>query len=176
MPKKATKKHKTQIGCSKRSLKRRHLGGNKASNSFLPYYGKGGTCAMCSAGTGNTVMLGGGGDTEKHRVGCKCSKCKQQKGGANAFVGSPINYGTSSGLPGADGIAGDRNHYALNTGGRRRKQKGGVLSNFMGQDLINLGRQFQFGVGTAYNALSGYSAPVNPLPWTGQLTHKPVLM
>jgi len=50
----------------------------------------------------------------------------------------------------------------------RRIQKGG---NLFGQDLINLGRQFQFGVGSAYNALSGYSGPVNPLPWTGQLAN-----
>jgi hypothetical protein len=50
---------------------------------------------------------------------------------------------------------------------RQRRQRGG--SNFMGQDLINLGRQFQFGLGSAYNALAGYSAPVNPLPWKDQL-------
>jgi hypothetical protein len=97
--------------------------------------------------------------------------------------------------PGVDGIQGGRNYLALNTynndisrqmkdvgaqppflgGGRRsrkyrnKKQKGGALSNFMGQDLINLGRQFQFGVGSAYNAVAGYAAPVNPLPWKGQL-------
>jgi len=62
----------------------------------------------------------------------------------------------------------------LRGGGRRsrkhtkqhsRKQKGGALSNFIGQDLINLGRQFQFGVGSAYNALAGHAPPVNPLPW-----------
>jgi hypothetical protein len=39
----------------------------------------------------------------------------------------------------------------------------------MTQDLINLGRQFQFGLGSAYNALAGYSSPVNPLPWRDQL-------
>ncbi len=52
---------------------------------------------------------------------------------------------------------------------KTRKMKGGTLSNFLGQDLINLGRQFTFGVGSAYNALNGYSAPTNPLPWKGQL-------
>ena len=52
---------------------------------------------------------------------------------------------------------------------KTRKQRGGTLINFLGQDLINLGRQFQFGVGSAYNALAGYSAPVNPLPWKDQL-------
>jgi hypothetical protein len=51
---------------------------------------------------------------------------------------------------------------------KQRKQGGG--SAFLGQDLINLGRQIQFGLGSAYNAVAGYSAPANPLPWKGQLT------
>ena len=60
-------------------------------------------------------------------------------------------------------------------GGRRKKsikQRGGTLSNFIGQDLINLGRQFHFGIGSAYNALAGYSAPVNPMPWRDQFPSK----
>jgi hypothetical protein len=52
---------------------------------------------------------------------------------------------------------------------KKKIMKGGTLSNFIGQDLINLGRQFQFGLGTAYNALVGQSSPVNPLPWKDQL-------
>ena len=52
----------------------------------------------------------------------------------------------------------------------RKGQRGGTLSNFLTQDLINLGRQFQFGVGSAYNTLAGYSAPVSPLPWRDQIS------
>ena len=52
-----------------------------------------------------------------------------------------------------------------------RNLRGGTVSNFLGQDLINLGRQFQFGLGSAYNALAGYSSPVNPLPWRDQLVN-----
>jgi hypothetical protein len=118
----------------------------------------------------------------------------------NGLVGSPWSAKTSD-WPGVDGIPGNRNHYPLNTyehgdpqremkGGRRKhkhlftnttkrkrkhkhrgRQKGGTVSNFIGQDLINLGRQFQFGIGSAYNALVGYSAPTNPLPWKDQMTH-----
>jgi hypothetical protein len=114
----------------------------------------------------------------------------------NGLAGSPWTPAIT-GWPGVDGIQGDRNHFPLNTykndisrqmidvgpnppfvvGGRKRvkgrtrKQRGGALSNFLTQDLINLGRQVQFGVGSAYNALSGYSAPVNPLPWKDQYTH-----
>ena len=60
-------------------------------------------------------------------------------------------------------------------GGKRgtRKQRGGTLSNFLSQDLINLGRQFQYGLGSAYNGIAGYASPVNPLPWKGQLTNTP---
>jgi hypothetical protein len=54
---------------------------------------------------------------------------------------------------------------------KKKIMKGGTLSNFLGQDLINLGRQFQFGLGTAYNALVGQASPVNPLPWKDQLTN-----
>lgn len=133
-----------------------------------------------------------------HRYLCKCSECKirrkkhSMKGGnpgtvyAGGLTGAP--YGPNQ-LPGS-GISGDYNHYSLNTysngdpqtsmvnlGANRpflnmkagkKKQKGGTLSNFIGQDLINLGRQFQFGIGSAYNALAGYASPTNPMPWKGQ--------
>jgi len=117
---------------------------------------------------------------------------------ANGLVGDAWTTSTS-GWPGVDGISGNRNFIADNTykndvqtamiasgaqppfsvGGRRKtekqrgskKQRGGALDNFLGQDLINLGRQFQYGIGSAYNALAGYSAPINPLPWKGQLAN-----
>jgi hypothetical protein len=151
---------------------------------------KGGCGPLCTMG----FMVGG----VRHRNGCKCSKCKKKvmKGGnqgipyPNGLVGSAWTPKTS-GWPGVDGIDGNRNFIANNTynndisrqmvdvganppflKGGKRKQRGGTLSNFMTQDLINLGRQFQFGVGSAYNALAGYSAPVNPLPWKDQLPSK----
>lgn len=151
---------------------------------------KGGSCPTCALG----FMVGGA----RHRSGCRCSQCKKRgsmKGGnagipyPNGLVGS--NWTPSIGSwPGVDGVPGDSNYYPLNTynndisrqmvdvgankpflniKGGKRKQTGGNLSNFMGQDLINLGRQFQFGVGSAYNALAGYSAPINPMPWKDQI-------
>jgi hypothetical protein len=108
----------------------------------------------------------------------------------NGLVGSSWTPSTS-GWPGVDGVNGNRNFIGDNTydndvsrqvryvganppflKGGKRKQKGGTVSNFMGQDLINLGRQFQFGLGSAYNALAGYSSPVNPLPWKDQFPTK----
>jgi len=55
---------------------------------------------------------------------------------------------------------------------KNRKQRGGSLSNFLGQDLINLGRQLGHGVGSTFNALNGYPAYANPLPWKDQLVGK----
>ena len=171
-------------------------------NSQVPQHGggcgcgipqMGGTCSTCV----NNFMKGG-----SHRIGCKCSKCKMIKHGGsgnngipypNGLVGSPWTPSVG-GWPGVSGVGGDSNYLALNkyptdaqtsiintganapfsVGGRKkRRQKGGTLSNFLTQDLINLGRQFQYGLGTAYNAFAGYTPPVNPLPWKGQFTETP---
>ena len=105
---------------------------------------------------------------------------------------SGSSWESNFGWPGTNNVGGDHNHYSLNTyapvdisrqmqdigaqppflgmgGGKRknksRKQRGGALSNLMYQDLVNIGRQAQFGLGSTYNALSGYRAPVNPMPW-----------
>jgi len=51
---------------------------------------------------------------------------------------------------------------------RKLRHRGGGL---MPQDLVNLGRDFTYNFKSAYNALNGYSAPVNPAPYKDQLTH-----
>lgn len=105
---------------------------------------------------------------EQHRNGCQCTDCKVRRhdptvdditmqGGNSGLVGKPWTSNPSSWPSGHNG-----NHYKQN-------MLGGSASNFMSNDLVNLGRQMQYGVGSAYNALAGYSAPVNPLPWKGQL-------
>lgn len=52
----------------------------------------------------------------------------------------------------------------------KKSKKGG--SNFLTQDLINLGRQVSFGANSVYNGLRGYAQPVNPLPWKDQFQHQ----
>ena len=158
---------------------------------------KGGCGQLCAMG----FMVGG----TRHRLLSKCIECKKRNkkvmyGGnvgipyPNGLVGNPIEIGKVNGLPGENGIPGDRNYNPYNTyptdisrqmvdlganqpflKGGKRKQKGGTLSNFMTQDLINLGRQFQYGLGSAYNALAGYQSPVSPLPWKDQLNNSPAL-
>jgi len=153
-------------------------------------------------GCGLTCGLKGGKPHRNECKCSKCKKTrtkKHMKGGFKNFlipdglVGTPWTPNVG-GWPGVNGIPGDSNYYPENQykvdpqtsmvdlganppflnmkAGRKKKQKGGTLSNFLGQDLINLGRQFQFGMGSAYNALAGYSAPVNPLPWKDQFPTK----
>jgi hypothetical protein len=71
-------------------------------------------------------------------------------------------------------LGGRRRHKKTRKPRKSFKRRGGGLTNFMGQDLVNFGRQVQFGVGSTYNALSGYQSPVSPLPWKDQLVNKPV--
>jgi hypothetical protein len=72
---------------------------------------------------------------------------------------------------------GGRRHASATTGGKRmskrmskkmRKTGGGIIP----QDLINGGRNIMYGLGSTYNAMAGYPAPVNPLPYKDQLMGK----
>ena len=58
---------------------------------------------------------------------------------------------------------------------KKRRQRGGTTSNLLSQDLLNLGRQIQYTMGSTYNALNGYSPPTPVLPWQGQLPRTPNL-
>lgn len=151
--------------------RRRQLGGKCACGlpSFGLFGGNGNGNNIVAGIDMNGLVIKG----EQHRNGCQCTDCKIMRhdstvediniddmlGGNNnsGFVGKPWTSNPSSWPSGHNG-----NHYKQN-------MLGGSASNFMSNDLVNLGRQLQYGVGSAYNALSGYSAPVNPLPWKGQL-------
>jgi hypothetical protein len=169
-------------------------GGNCPSCSMSGGRSKKGGCGpLCLSG----LMVGGKRHRLGCKCSsCKMKGGKLMKGGntgipyPDGLVGEAWTPAIGT-WPGVNGVQGDSNHLAPNnyhtdpqtamiyTGanppfsiggkGRTRKQRGGALSNFLGQDLINLGRQFQFGLGGAYNALSGYSSPINPMPWKDQL-------
>ena len=115
-------------------------------------------------------------------------KLHMMGGNVPTLIGAPW---TPTNLPGQAGLDGQTNYYALNKytpfdpqteniisernqmtlGGARRRAKrtmkrgGGLIP----QDLVNLGRNITYGVGSAYNAINGYAAPVNPMPYNGQL-------
>jgi hypothetical protein len=143
--------------------------GGGCSSCSNPLRMNGGGCSSCS----NPLMNGGG--------GCGCG-LNIFKGGNGSFVGKPWTSNPSTWPSQNTG-----NDYPLNTlkvdpqtsiknGGRKRRRRstrrstrmtrkgGGVM-----QDISNLGRQFQYGATTFFNGLNGYSPPVNPLPWKGQL-------
>lgn len=115
----------------------------------------------------------------------------------NGLVGKP--WGSNYEWPGTTNTN-NYNHYSDNNykndiqlqiknigaqhpylGGSRKKyknktiknKKGGNGSNGFSQDFVNLGRQFTYGLGSAYNSLRGFEAPTNPLPWQGQLAKTP---
>lgn len=157
----------------------------------------GGTCGLQQGGTcGGTCGLQHGGNGLPYGQGLPLIKAAPYPNGLTGQSWAPDFK-----WPGTNTVGGDYNHYSENTykndvpnqmistgaqppfsiGGGRKKhrhmrknktQKGGVISNFFYQDLVNVGRQANFGMGSAYNALRGYSAPVNPMPWQGQLVNK----
>jgi hypothetical protein len=122
-------------------------------------------------------------------------KARNRRGGMSlvgkwpdGLTGSP--WGASNlKLPGADGISGDRNYLSYNkyindpqtegvvngralSGGKSKKRRGG---GFIPQDLVNMGRQAMFGLGSSYNALTGHAPPVNPMPYKDHMPDLPSL-
>jgi hypothetical protein len=176
------KTHKTktqrlwkQKGCSSRSKRSKMMGGSCGCG--LPFGGmKGGCNGSCG------LQQGGSGLAPV----------------PPALVGAPWTPAIS-GWPGVGGQDGVTNYLSMNkyvpydpqtqvmqeragslflgkyTGGgkkgmKKSKKRGGGL---IPQDLVNFGRTFTYGLGSAYNAINGYSAPVNPLPYTDQLVNTP---
>lgn len=140
------------------------------------------TCKSC----GWTSQMGG-------NIGC--SACQLQQGGSffkppapipGPFVGQPWTTKVD-GWPGVNGVGADRNYLEYNlyhkdpqtmmiVGGSKRRHTKGKKSKRMKkgggllpQDLVNLGRNMSFNIGSAYNALNGYPPPINPLPYKDQL-------
>ena len=68
-------------------------------------------------------------------------------------------------------LMGISNNTAANIkGGRRYRKRGGGL---IPQDLVNFGRTFSYGLGSAYNSLSGLPQGPSPLPYKDQLPNTP---
>lgn len=122
--------------------------------------------------------------------------CNQMKGGSFYQPASPIPgpfvgqawSPSIAGWPGVNGIGGDSNYLANNLykgadpqtmmklGGKRMNKKGRRNSlrlkggGLIPQDLVNLGRDVSFNFKSAYNAMNGYNAPTNSLPYKDQLS------
>ena len=181
MKKMKTQRLYKQKGCSKRGKR----GGGCGCGA--PFGGKGpamkggdGSCAMCNLQNGGSTL----------------TPYPPQP----AFVGAPWT-GSISNWPGVGGQDGVTNHFSLNKyipydpqtqvmqeragslflgkyigGGKKKSNKSKKMSKKRGgglipQDLVNFGRTFNYGLGSAYNAINGYQQPVNPLPYKDQLTN-----
>ena len=89
---------------------------------------------------------------------------------------SSSNTTSSNTLSDSDTNA-NTNTYSMSNSNRKSKSKRRTKSNYnsvkggglVPQDLVNLGSDFTFNLKSAYNALNGYAAPVDPLPYKGQL-------
>jgi len=173
-----------------------HRGGTCNTCSNINMTGGGCDCGKLFGGGRGKLFGGGRGKLGGCGPTCLSGGNNLQKGGTWApqgFVGKSWTP-TPSGWPGVNSSRNylDYNQYKvdpqtamvnvgpnppfLNGGKKRRgkksrKQRGGALFNFLTQDVINLARQAQFGVGSTYNGINGYSRPVNPLPWKDQLPH-----
>ena len=158
-----------------------------SNDTIAPLKMSGGSCSSC-----NTSQSGG------------CTGCMSQNGGGSLPpVPAPL-VGKSwtpqvSGWPGVDGVDSSRNYLANNLydqfdpqtmmqldstqiGGskkksfkrrRSRKQYGGSL---LPQQLTNLGRDLSFNFKSTYNAMNGYSAPVDPRPYMDQFRNTPKMV
>jgi hypothetical protein len=180
-------------GGKRRTGRRGHKGGLKNVMQGGPLLGSsgqhGGSLAggMCSTGCGTIPVITGGSHFYK-------------PGGPSLgpIVGEPWGPKVSQ-WPGVDGISGNRNwlHYnnyptdisrQMKLGGKRNttsnssssssnsSSEGSTSSSslygggILPQDLVNLGSNAAFNFQSAYNAINGYAAPTNPLPYKDQLT------
>uniref|UniRef100_A0A6C0LJD9 Uncharacterized protein n=1 Tax=viral metagenome TaxID=1070528 RepID=A0A6C0LJD9_9ZZZZ len=171
----------SQSGGGDQSYINKMLGGSRKHR-------KGCCCSFCKKKKSKTKKMRGG--------SCSSNGGLPYPNGLLGDAWSP----NLTGWPGVDGVAMNRSHLGYNTydndvsrqmldvganppftymkGGKRMRKKtrrlrGGTLSNFLGQDVINLGRQFKYNGASAWNALRGNQNTANPLPWKDQMARIP---
>ncbi len=188
-----TRKHMQRLykmkGCYK-NTKRRLLAHKGGSCS---------TCSVSAidGGAGWLNSQGGGGcgcGSLFSMKGGNCTTCGLTGGGTSGLVGqswtpNPNTWGTTNHLELNTLKGGDVTRDMIATGAqppfsvggrrrrrmgdktqkRQRRQTGGTFSNFLNQDLFNVGRQLTYNMGGAYNGIRGYPQPVDPRPTSGQL-------
>jgi len=174
-----------------KKMKTQRLWNQKGCSSKLQ---KGGSGCGCGVLTGGRKMRGGSGCAmcSAQTGGSHLPSLPP------ALVGSPWTPSISN-WPGVAGQDGVTNHFSMNNypvdpqtqtiqeragslflansyvGGKKYKKKHCTKRNKKGgmslipQDLLNFGRTFTYGLGSAYDALNGYQQRVSPLPYKDQL-------
>lgn len=77
----------------------------------------------------------------------------------------------NAGYKNANSLIGGYTYSKRRNSGSLSKSKSTKGGGLIPQDLLNLGNDFTFNIKSAYNALNGYAAPTNPLPYKDQLPH-----
>lgn len=170
---------KKQSGCNQKIWNKNGCAHHKYSESTCP------VCRKEMQNGGRRKLRSKKNNKSKWNVqaGGMCNSCITQNGGRGGFYGAASAIpgpfignaweGNVNDWPGVNGIGADRNYLAQNLyhvdpqrmmllGGKKHKNKGGGI---IPQGLVNLGRDLTYNMGSAYNALNGYSAPVNPAPY-----------
>jgi hypothetical protein len=149
-------KHRSGCKCSTCKKNMRGGGGCSTSNNGIPYPN-----GLVGKPFVDPINLPGakgiGGDANYYSLNKYINDVSRQM----------IDVGANKPFLGYYGVKGGKRSHSMK---KTKKQRGGDFSNFIGQDIINLGRQFTYGLGSAFNTLNGTPGPVNPLPWKGQLT------
>ena len=190
-----SKSHKSQKlwkmkGCSTKKLRKMQRGGSCECGApmLLTQNGgqRGGSCSACSAQP--LIPQGGvqsGGALQTH-VGSAWTPGVGGWPGVNgAHGGSWLAYNNRNYDPQTQGIISELDYqftdgkanptYALSGGAKKYKSKSKGRKLKGGSLLGNLYQNVKFGVGSAYNTLNGYSAPVNPKPYVQDNLAKPTL-
>lgn len=147
-------------GCSKKTSSKRK-GGNGCSLCNLGMFG--GTDLNVS-----NVMP----NTENNSIAANADfflNSQNQKGGAEVKLNDFNDYKNDVSRTALLNVA----NTSLNGGKRsikrrlrkRKTQKGGLSTNLISQDIMNLGSQFKTSFGNMYNGIYGYPAAASPLPW-----------
>lgn len=171
-------------GCGCSSYKK----GGKALE-IMPF--KGGSCASCQLMKGGSCqacnLMKGGGGVPAPLVGAPWTPEISGWPGVQGLSGQtnylamnqyPVDLQTNGMMSSATqndltnaSLVGRSNHTASMVGGGRRSRRmrrtrgGGLIP----QDLVNFGRTFSYGLGSAYNSLAGLPQSPNPLPYKDQL-------
>jgi len=92
----------------------------------------------------------------------------QERGGA-IFPAENVKYLVRGGKRGRKTKSKRTRKHRISRMKNKKLLKGGSPGVFA-QDFLNSGRSIQYGLGSAYNTLLGYPAPVDPLPFSDQYT------
>ena len=165
-------------GCSPIKLRRMQTGGDCGCGAPMLLQ-SGGSCGSCGVQMPLLTQGGGGVSLQTHVGSSWTPAIGGWPGVKGDNSGSWLAYNNRNFDPQTQGVISERDYQFTNGkpnptffgGSKKSKQskkskKNKKSGNLKGGSLIgNLYQNVKFGVGSAYNTLNGYPAPVNPRPY-----------